>query len=283
MAAPVILERFTRVAPLGLRFWDALTNTFISDGLQVQAVPKLVSGVFYGQPIPAFANRTGVFVFQGLPGLREQEFGAGDDAYWNKPPEQKEYLISVEDKLRRFLPFQMALKAPVKGIVDFSSPGGKPAPKLASQPQGVVPLFSSPGRSVPGAVAILRAGIVRVAGNPARWAMVEAYSKNKIIARGMTDGAGQLGLFFPYPKIVLNNPMDPRPPLTEQTWPVDLKVFSALSPPPGEQPDLAVVVDQPQANPLRELAPNKPLQTLELTFGQELIVKTKNQSELFIA
>lgn len=283
MTTPVILDRLTRVAPLGLRFWDALTNTFISDGLQVTAIPKVTSGVFSGKPVNAFPNRSGVFVFHALPGLREAEFGAGDDAYWSAPPAQKNFIVTVIDTLNRFLPFTLDLVAPVHRILDFSCAGGKPTPKLPTQPDGVVPLFSAPGRNAPGSVAVLRAGIVRGSSGPARWAMVEAYSKNKIVARGVADHNGQVALFFPYPKIVLNNPMDNRPPLTEQTWPIDLKVFSALSPPTGSPPDLCEVVSQPEANPLRELAPNKPLQTLDLTFGQELIVKTKNQSELFLA
>ena len=283
MATPVILEHLTRVAPLGLRFWDALTNTFISDGLAVQAVPKLTSGVYLGKPAIAFSNRSGVFVFHALPGLREAEFGAGDDAYWNTPPAQKDFIVTVTDALLRFLPFSMNLKAPVHRILDFACAGGKPTPELPNQPDGIVPLFSAPGRNPPGGMAVLRAGIVQGSGAPARWAMVEAYSKNIILARGMTDSNGQVALFFPYPKIVLNNPMDNRPPLTEQTWPVDLKVYSALSPPAGDAPDLCEVVSQPEADPLRELSPDKPLQTLDLTFGQELVVKTKNQSELFLA
>lgn len=283
MAVPLILERLTRVAPLGLRFWDALTNTFVSEGLSVQAVPKLTSGVYLGKAALAFPNRSGVFVFQSLPGLREAEFGAGDADYWAAPPVQKDFIVSVVDTLARFLPFRLELKAPVQRILDFTCAGGGFSPVLPTQPQGIVPLFSAPGRSAPGGIAILRAGIVRGAGDPARWALVEAYSQNKILARGMADRNGQVALFFPYPKIVLNNPMDSRPPLTEQTWPVDLKVFSALSPPEGDLPNLCEVAGQPEASPLRELAPDKPLQTLDLSFGQELLVKTKNQSELFLA
>ena len=63
MTTPILLERWTRVAPLGLRFWDSATGQFITDDLSVQAVPKLVSGVFSGQPAIAFPNRSGVFVF----------------------------------------------------------------------------------------------------------------------------------------------------------------------------------------------------------------------------
>jgi hypothetical protein len=281
MVAPVILERWTRVAPLGLRFWDAVTDAFISDGLMVQAVPKLTTGIFRGEPVQAISNRSGVYVFNHLPGLSEAEFGAGDDAYWAAPPVQREFFINVQDVQRRFLPLIFTLKAPIQGLLDSACPSGKPSPALPAQPDGVLPLFSAPGRAVPGGMAVIRAGIARGSAS-VPWALVEAYSKNKLLARSLSDEQGQVALFFPYPKIVLNNPMDNRPPLTAQTWPVDIKVFAALSPPGPGVPDFCSVANQPVAKALRQLAPNKPLQTQTLRYGQELILKTQNQSDLFL-
>jgi hypothetical protein len=102
------------------------------------------------------------------------------------------------------------------------------------------------------------------------------------VARGLSDASGQAALYFPYPKIVLPNPVGNRPPLSQITWPVDLKIFAGPVPPPGSPPDICAVYAQPAASPLRQLGPNKPLQTLDLTYGQELVVQTKNKSELFL-
>ena len=145
MTTPILLERWTRVAPLGLRFWDSATGQFITDDLSVQAVPKLVSGVFSGQPAIAFPNRSGVFVFNHLPGLREAEFGAGDADYWSSPPAQKDYILTLDDPLGRFNPFIVTVKAPTQKILVFACANGKPTPAIPTQPTGSIPLFSSPG------------------------------------------------------------------------------------------------------------------------------------------
>jgi len=61
------LELITIVSPLGIRFRDALTGTFVDGGLSVVAYPENdpLNQVF---PI---VNRKGVFVFRDLPGLNE--------------------------------------------------------------------------------------------------------------------------------------------------------------------------------------------------------------------
>jgi hypothetical protein len=280
MVAPIPLERWARVAPLGLRFWDVATGSHVSGGLRVQAVPKLTTGIFRGQPAEAFANRSGIYAFSHLAGLSEAEFGTGSNEYWAAPPTQREFIVTVQDTQGRFLPVKLTVKAPTRGLLAFSCPGGQPSPALPAQPAGVIPLFSTPGRAIPGGMAVLRAVIQRNS-KSVPWAMVEAYSASALLARGVSDDQGQVVLFFPYPKIILNNPMDNRPPLTTQTWPVDIKVFSALSPPGPGIPDFCSVVSQPGAIPLGQ-TPDVPLPTQTLRYGQELILKTQNQSELFL-
>jgi hypothetical protein len=285
MAETLIFERLTRVAPLGLRFWDAATGVFITDGLSVQAVPELAAGTYTGPPVQAFANRSGVFVFHHLPGLQESEFGAGDLAYWQAPPPQKNYLVTVSDPLLRFLPFSFAAQAPTRQILVFACANGKPDPLPDNQPAGSLPLYSASGRPVPGGCAVIRALLERDPTNPqpATWAVMEAYVKNVFVSRGISDERGQVSLYFPYPKIVLPNPMGNRPPLTAITWPVDIKVFSDPTPPAGDPPDICDVYAQAAASPLRQVSPDKPLQTQDLSYGQELIIHTTNYSGLFIA
>jgi hypothetical protein len=288
MAETLPIERLTRVAPLGLRFWDAATGLYISDGLTAGAVPKLAVGTYGGPPVQAFANRSGVFVFHHLPGLSESEFGSGDLEYWQAPPAKKDFIVTVSDGLNRFLPFSFSVQAPTRKILVFACLNGKPSPLPDRQPAGSLPLYSASGRPVPGGCAVIRAQLARspAAPRPAAWAVVEAYVKNIFISRGIADPNGRVALYFPYPKIVLPNPVGNRPPLTQATWPVDIKVFSSLSPPvpssPGGLPDLCEVYAQPAASPLRQVGPDLPLQTQDLLYGQEFIFKTANHSELFL-
>ncbi len=285
MVEPVIIERLTRVAPLGLRFWDAVSNAFVTDGLLVQAVPKPATGVYGGAPATAIPNHSGVFVFIHLPGLQTAEIGLGDKDYWTTPPAQLDFLVTVTDALDRYFPFTLTVKAPTQKILDFSCASGKPTPLLTTQPENCVPLYHKPGRAAPAGFGAIHATLARNSSDPqpAALAMVEAYIDTNLVARGFTDASGSVSLYFPYPKIVLPNPLANRPPLTKQTWPVDLIVFSALSPPPGDPPDLCDLVGQPAASPLQQVSPNQPLQTLDLLFGQELVVQTNDKSELFLS
>jgi hypothetical protein len=81
---PEIIERLTRVAPLGLRFFDAVTQQVVG-GLAVTAWPAATPA----QQMPLFANPSGVHVLQHAPGLRDFENGAGDEAFWANIPAKK--------------------------------------------------------------------------------------------------------------------------------------------------------------------------------------------------
>jgi hypothetical protein len=193
-------------------------------------------------------------------------------------------VVTVTDSLLRFLPFSISIQAPTQKILVFACANGKPTPLPEKQPAGSIALYSAAGRPVPGGCAVIRAQLARNPSQPqpAAWAVVEAYAKNALIARGLSDSEGQVALYFPYPKFILPTPTSNRPPLTQTTWPVDIKVFSNLSPPGGDVPDLCEVYAQAAANPLKQLSPNKPLQTQTLLFGQELVIQTTSKSELFL-
>src|SRR4051794_26717727 len=95
MTNTLLFERFTTVAPLGLRFWDSVTNSFVLSGLQVFAAPK-------GNPAQqtaATVSSHGVYGFAHLPGLRQLENGAGDAAYWATLPAaaKRDFRITLTD------------------------------------------------------------------------------------------------------------------------------------------------------------------------------------------
>jgi hypothetical protein len=280
--AELILDRLTWVAPLGLRFWDPVTQSLVSDGLQVTATPK-VSEVYAGQPVSASPNRSGVFVFHHLPGLREAESGEGDQEYWDNIPSPKDYVIYVKDVLRRFLPFQITVHAPMKGVFQWVCAGSHPLAPLPGQPAGTVPLFSAPQRMVINGSAVLRADLVTGPNQPAAWAVLEIYSQTELLGRGLADKEGRAALFFPYPRLTELSPHQNRPPLAQETWQIDLEVFFSPSSPFPDQPDLCTLMEQAPARPLETLSPPVHLAQLPpLLFSQEIILKTQARSELWI-
>ena len=89
--------------------------------------------------IAAVENRSGVFVFRRLPGMREVENGAGDDTFWAAHPPTFDFVLEVSDRAGRFLPYALPLQLPVRRLLTL--PAASP---LASSDS--MPLFSAPWR-----------------------------------------------------------------------------------------------------------------------------------------
>jgi len=276
------VERLTYVAPLGLRFWDPLTEQIINEGLRVSAVPQ-VNGIYPNLPMEAQAGPSGVYVFHHLPGLRAAESGRGDAAYWSTPPPRRSYVVSVSDARDRFFSMQFTVQAPVKGIFGWdtlSVPAISPWPR---QPAGVVPLFSKPQRPVSRGEAVLRAALIRADNSPAPWALLEAYCQGELVARGLADDRGQTALFFAYPPLGDDSPIQQRPPLRQQTWPIELRGFFSLAATTANGvPNLEALLSQTACTPLASLSPPVDLPVQTLRFGRDLIVHSLSRSELWL-
>src|SRR5437764_3437647 len=144
-----VLDRLSLVTPLGIRFWDAVTNSVIADGLRVVVHPNDNLNL----STQGFPNRLGIYIFRNLPGLRAVENGVDEDAttFWSNPPVQLPFVLEVYDYDQRFLPFQINMTLPQHGLFALSCVKvGVP-----SQPTTLVPLFSAPPRAVPGGLAVL--------------------------------------------------------------------------------------------------------------------------------
>lgn len=268
-----VLEQVTRVQPLGLRFWDRVTASVISDGLQVTAYPLAYPGL----RTAAYTNRSGVFTFRSLPGLREIENGAGDDAFWAAHPARFDFMVEVVDNDGRFLPFQLAVKLPVRGIYAFQD--FDPASPL-NAPQ-FVPLYSAPARPLATPMAILRAELYDpIRRTPAAWVVAEAEIQGMPPVRGIADGQGRLLLPFPFPEpqnFGLGSPLRPGGiKLADQVWQVDLRfAYSPVTPPPAI-PDLTEVLKQLPATAWEDSLLSTPLTGTTLHFGQELVLRSRN-------
>jgi hypothetical protein len=287
--APLI-ERLARVAPLGLRFWDPLTNSAVGPGLSVSAFLPAQPDQAY----PAVVNGAGVYVFHHLPALQDLENGAGDHAYWRGLTERRAFRVEVRDPAGRFLPVSFAVPLPNQGLFSPDCAGILAAPL---GPSSQVPLFSAPTRQVPAGTAVLRAELHNLADDqPVPWAVVQLTAGALPPLRGMSDADGQVAVLFPYPEpqqlgaIAPTGPGNPvlvstRRALTSQSWAVKLSVFAAPVTGPGSlglssktAPDYCQVLKQLEGQPAKvwgSLTPQTPLGDQTLEYGKDLIVGTR--------
>ena len=266
MTSIQVLEELTLVQPFGLRFWDQVTRSVVSDGLVVTAwrtaQPELRT--------LASLNRSGVFSFRHLPGLREIENGAGDADFWSKhAPQfspQFDFVVEVLDPENRFLSFRLPVRLPVWGIYEF---GGLP----------FVPLYSTPARTVATPTAMIRAQLYdRIHDVPAAWAVVEVNIEGGPTVREIADDRGQVLVPFPFPEpqgFGLGSPLRPGGiPLADQTWQLHL-AFAYTPTAPDGIPDLTQVLQQAPATAWDDELLSTPLTLATLPFGPELVLRSR--------
>jgi hypothetical protein len=294
-----VLEEIGTFCPLGLRFWDAVADAQIRDGLQVTAWP-LPSR----RPAKrAFRTVSDVYAFQGLPGLIDVERppsvpgGAPPAGSPASPPTARPFVVEVRDLDRRFLPvaFRVDLPLPTRGVY---------MPPVLGSPGAALPgffLFSSPVRQRQPHVAAVRAELVDVTRNaPASWAVVRVTVAGQGDRWGLADEAGRVAVQFPLPLLtpgfdeLFSSPSGvsspPGPPVTERSWALSISVFSEpsrLAPLPGtDLPDLAEVFQQGLADlfPISTSPPAAaPDWTGTLGWGGELFAATAGRRQLFLA
>jgi hypothetical protein len=287
----LLLDRLTMVAPLGLRFHDAITGEAVGDGLSVWAYPV-------GRPQasrPLFLNRRGVYVLHDAPGLRELRNGAGDDDYWNNLPPKKDFVIEVTDSRSLYLPFQFTASIPARGIYEWDGSISNSPPAAAKS----IPLYSSPSRGTAAGLAAVRADLwdpTQVAqGAPAASAVLELYDDDRFIARGIADQQGRVLVLFPYPAPKTFAPSSPPgsplgsppratgPALTDQVWTFRARALYAIQSPPqistdNSLPDLRAVLSQPEATLWADETQTEELFEVAVQFGQPLILKSRPPS-----
>jgi hypothetical protein len=229
-----------------------------------------------GHVTTAVENRSGVYVFLRLPGVREEPLG-NDDDYFANPPAPVIFTIDVSDPQGRFLPARFSAACPVAGLFSLA---GIPL----EYPSRQLPLFSTPWRTPPSGFAVIRAELHDlVADQPAAWAILEivnSASPLSVIARGLTDEQGRVCLFFPYPEIndtiVESLPHAVRR-LTDESWTLDIALRyepGAAPAEPGSPPRLDLLFAQRHGTALAAESPPVPLAALTLLYGQDLVLKS---------
>jgi hypothetical protein len=272
-----VLEELTWVAPFGVRFWDVTTMAPAGAGLTVVTYPD----GFPDLRCPAYVNRTGVYFFHGLPGMRRFENGDGNEDFWAANPPSIPFTLEVSDAQGRYLPYQFSVLMPAHGLY-----GSAASPlSLTLTPDATwLPIFSAPARALPGPSAVVRAQLMDDAAKaPAAWALVIAEVAGSLVMTAVADDRGVVSLTLPYPE-PQNSPFaSPLGPgslkLSDQTWPLAISVFYTPRPAsPGSAnfvlADLEEVLRQAPATAWRDTAHSAPASSFTLQFGKDLVLRS---------
>jgi hypothetical protein len=267
-----VLEEVARVTPFGARFWDVTAIAPAGAGLTVVTYPDKLPGLRF----TADVNRSGVYFFHDLPGMRRVENGSGDEAFWAANPPLIPFTVEVSDPLERYLPYSFSVSMPVHGLYGIVD---SPLTPALTPDATWLPLFSAPARVLPGPSGVLRAALRDdAAGAPAAWAMVTAQAQGSPLTIGLADDRGVVSLTLPYPE-PRNSPF--ASPLgtgslrlNDQTWPLTVAVFYQPCGSAPDLPDLAEILQQGIATAWRDTAHSAPVQSFTLQFGRELVLRS---------
>ena len=266
-----------------------ISDRQIRDGLVVHALAASASH----RPIAATRSSAGAYAFHSLPGLHSAEYP--DERV--VPVESRDYVVTVEDRLGRYLPVAFGLKLPLgyRGLfVDggLTSSGSPPSPPDGTGPGAY--LFSAPSRSVPPNMAPVRADLLdATTGRPAGHAVLEI-EIGGLRSFGLADDQGRVLVLLPFPVVDrlrwTSPPTSPPGAVTSQGWQVTASVRyepSALSralidnEDVGESwralPSLGSIMRQSQGSIERAVASPPVLEgsiTEELLFGKELELRS---------
>jgi hypothetical protein len=289
------VERNAIFTPLGIRFWDPVRDRQVSDGLVVTARPYR-SDRSGGNATPAVRTGSGDYAFHGLPGLHAVEYPANIPAtpagtiVVASPPVAQPFIIEVTDRQQRFLSvaFIVQLPLPYTGLFTLTPPGSPPGASLPG-----FYLFSSPNCSAAPGLATLRARLVEYGSSPE---VVAAYAVVVVQVNGsrwfgIADSSGCVAIQFPYPALVGSfngSPPGSAPPLAQQSWQVNIGVrytpTASASLPGTTLPDLRALLNQQPAMLFSSAAAALlPQVSYSLTYGQDLVVRTGDVPELWVA
>ncbi len=274
-----VLEEITLVAPFGVRFWDVTAMAPAGGGLTVVAYPD----GFPDLRVNAGVNRTGVYFFRDLPGLRQIENGAGDEDFWTTHPPSIPFTVEVSDAQDRYLPYQFSVLLPAHGL--YGSVGSPLSPALTPDASWL-PIFSAPSRVMPGPSAVVRAQLQDdVAKLPAAWALMTAQVPGSLVMTALADDRGVVTLTLPYPEPRTSPFASPLGPgslkLSDQTWPLTVSVFYVprpVSPNPFKfvLPDLQEILSQGIATAWLDTVHSAPANSFTLQFGKDLVLRSFN-------
>jgi hypothetical protein len=282
----VKIESVTLRCALGIRFRDTGANQIVGSGLRVRATPwQSPPGT---EPVTGRANRSGVWLFYGLPGLHTYELGAEKFGETGSPIGPPRFRIDVEDEEGRFLPCTFQAAASEIGPFIFMVPASPP------WPWSDVPLFSAPARPAPSGCALIHAsfamrtqdrGDVVAAGTLFQ---ATATVRNRTIrGLGLSDKSGQGVIILPWPEpvgLALGSPPGGLK-VEAQGWDFDFAAWHDFKESSARFADLDEILLRLGRQPDILSTPGPPLQSFSrgtLRYGRALVVPEQSPRLLII-
>lgn len=282
-----ILEEIRSFTPFGIRFWDAVLDTQVRDGLAVEAWPRLRPQ----KSRAAYRTLSDVYAFRDLPGLRALESRLPEAEA--SPPTPQRFIVQARDRRDRFLTVAFAVDLPLDYMGPFLA--GSEVSPLEPSSDGFV-LLSAPNRPNVGWLATVRGELADVStGEPASHALLRLRSPGESSWYGLADEGGRFALFLPYPALLDGLGGSPgngnSAPLEERTWPLTIEVFwepGSQQPLPGARvPDYLSLLHQAQGGvwPVRpqDGGVEQPLWSGDLEYGTQLDLATQGRSQLLVS
>jgi len=213
------LGQRTIFTALGIQFWDQTADQPVTDGLFVAA--QLQNAEY--SPLPAVRTCSGLYAFQGLPGLSDVEYPASDTPP-GSPPKTIPFIITVWDSLNRFLPMLFTVELPLPYSGPFLSNDTVSPPGSGARAY----VFSAPTRSAGTGIAVVRADLWdHEADEPAAFAALRVSINNQVWF-GIADDQGRAQIQFPSPlvqRLSLGSPPGVgQGPISGMNWPVQVQV-----------------------------------------------------------
>jgi hypothetical protein len=271
-------EQLRIFSPLGIRFWDPVADRPAHNALNVCAYPA-------DQPWAvrrAFRTTSGLYAFQGLPGLRSIEHPiAGTPTV---PP--RSFVIEVDDSSGHYFPVSFTVDLPLggRGVFPLPDPGSPPD----DGPAGFL-LFASAGRKETAEHALCYATIEDEDGTAAAYAVIELTTDDGALWYGIANESGSVALALPYP--ALTTSLSGSPPsgdsdLDDESWPVTIGVLyapkSVALSANRSFPDLSSLFNQPPVDIIGPGGSAAPEFGAELRLGRPTVLTTPGRSSLVV-
>jgi len=244
-----LLEEQSTFCTLGVRFWDAVFDAQVRNGLSVLVWPE--SG---RRPISS-GKRTysDIYAFHRLPGLGPIERPLGRERGTLGSPDSLPFVMEIVDLKRRFVPCAISLSLPLpdRGLF-MTQPSGSPG---TSAPGFY--LFSAVTRERSPNIAAIRGELTdELTGKAAAHAYVQLEIAGEDPYYTIADRNGEFALQLPFPTLPGGlKPLDASPPgmpVADRTWQITVSIFyqpGILSPLPGSDlPDLRDIFSQDRAD-----------------------------------
>lgn len=282
------LESVSRRSLLGIRFWDSALNAQIHSGLIAVLHPYENSR----KKVYASCTRSGIYVFNSIPGMLDAETQQDDQTQASSPPETQQYVLEVHDPKGRFtsVAVLVTLPLPYNGLYLVDNDLGSPANAVRG-----FNLYSSITRAASSQYAFVRGDLLirdTEGPEPAAHAVVKVDTEDGLSWFGISDKNGKFAVMMPYPFLDISFGSSPPTSdgvrLFQRNWVVTISVqyepLAQLRLPGSELPDYLSVLNQQQANIYEDLEEEDEVDmAVRLEYGRDLILRTEGFSELYIS